>query len=229
MIERCLVVVPAYNEADTIAEVVRRASAHADVCVIDDGSSDGTSDIVAAIDGAHCIRHEQNTHIAGAMLDGFRYAEERDYPYCITMDAGLSHDPDAIPTFLAVDDADLVMSYRAHPVGVPLRRRALSWTATRLMNVAIARRAVQGTAGPLRDVSSGYRMYSRAAYGLVLHSNFQARSFDFHLEAVARIARAGLSIAEVPISYRYTNSSLRLRVLADAVRTYARIWTDDLP
>ena len=228
MTGRCLVVVPAYNEADTIEEVVRRALRHADVCVVDDGSTDATADLVEAVGGVTCIRHDQNTHIAGAIVDGFRHAEANDYSYCITMDAGLSHDPDQIPRFQAVADADLVLGYRENRIDVPLRRRALSRVATLLINRGLARQRNIAETPTFRDTTSGFRMYSRAAYRIILGAELQCRSFDFHLEALSRIAKAGLPIAEVPITYRYTNSSLRLPVLRDALATFGRIWRDEL-
>ena len=105
MDHRYLVVIPAYNESDTIEELIERASRHANVCVVDDGSNDGTPDLVEATGKAHCIRHKVNTHIAGAILDGFRYALDEKYDFCITMDAGLSHNPDIIPQFVKHSDA----------------------------------------------------------------------------------------------------------------------------
>ena len=94
------VVIPAYNEAETIGELVRRARRFADVCVVDDASTDGTGDLAERNGCAHCVRHETNTHIAGGILSGFRWALSAGYDRCITMDAGLSHDPDGIPAFM---------------------------------------------------------------------------------------------------------------------------------
>jgi len=88
---RFLVVVPAFNEASSIEEVVRRVTSHADVCIIDDASTDGTGDRVADMPRTFVIRHERNTHIAEGILDGFRYAIEAGYDFCVTMDAGLPH------------------------------------------------------------------------------------------------------------------------------------------
>ena len=59
-----LVVIPAFNEAETIREVVARAARFADVCVVDDASTDGTSDEIAGLDRVHCIRHERNPGMA---------------------------------------------------------------------------------------------------------------------------------------------------------------------
>jgi dolichol-phosphate mannosyltransferase len=223
-----LVVIPAYNEAETIEEVVTRAARHADVCVVDDASTDGTADLIAGIERVHCIRHERNTHIAGGIRDGFRYAREAGYDRCITMDAGLSHDPDAIPAFRAHDDADLVLGYRVERDGVPPYRKALSAVASSMMNMALAGRPVPFGGPGLRDCTSGYRMYSRRAFELLADADMRSRAFDFHIESLAYVYRAGLRIVEIPITYRFTNSSLRPGIVWEALRTWSGLWTRDL-
>jgi dolichol-phosphate mannosyltransferase len=220
----CLVVVPAFNEAASIVEVATRASRHADVCIVDDASTDGTAALVESLPRVHVVRHARNTHIAGAILDGFRYARERGYDHCVTLDAGLSHDPDAIPAFQARADADLVIGRRTQRDGVPLFRVALSQIANGLMNLSLERRFVPWGGAGLHDCTSGYRMYSRRAYELLLAAPLQSRAFDFHIESLAYVYRAGFSIAEVPISYRFTNSSLRRQIVVEALRTCGRLW-----
>lgn len=225
MSERTLVVIPAYNEEETIERVVREARRYADVCVIDDGSTDATPRILERLDGTHVIRHTANTHIAGAILDGMRYAQTAGYDRVITMDAGMSHDPAAIPEFLSRTDADLVIGCRERLVGVPWHRRLLSRLATFLLNLVVERRFLPWGGARLRDATSGYRMYSRAAYELLLRTRLESRSFDFHLEALTHVYRAGLAIGEISITYVFTNSSLRWRVVEEAARTCARLWT----
>ncbi len=227
MDRRCIVVIPAYNEADTIEEVATRAARHADVCVVDDASTDETAEIAERLERVHCIRHPRNTHIAGAILDGFRYALERDYDACITMDAGLSHDPDAVPLFQARAEADLVIGYREQRIDVPWQRRALSAAGTALMNLGLAGRVLPWGGAGLRDCTSGYRLYSRRAVQMLLGSDLRSRAFDFHLEALARVFRSGLRIEEVPIAYRFSNSSLRPQIVWEALRTCARLWVAD--
>jgi len=224
-----LVVVPAYNEADTIEQVVTRALRHADVCVVDDASTDETRDIVERIPGAHCLHHDRNTHIARGILDGFQWARDRGYAWCITMDAGLSHDPDVLPAFLEHGDADLVIGYREQRLGVPLQRRLLSETGRRVMNLVVEARRLPWGGAQLRDCTSGYRMYSRRAFELLLDAPLESTTFDFHIEALTWVYRAGLRIEETPITYEMSNSSLRLSVVGDAVRTAARLWWRELP
>jgi dolichol-phosphate mannosyltransferase len=228
MKSRHLVVIPAYNEADTIEELVERASRHADVCVVDDASKDGTGDLVEATGKAHVIRHTENTHIAGGLLDGMRYALAEGYDFCITMDAGLSHDPDVIPEFMRHTEADLVIGYRESHSNVPAHRRALSWGAAQAMNLALEGRLVPWGGARLRDVTSGYRMYSRRAVELLVGARMQSKTFDFHIEALAYVFRAGMRIEETPIHYAFTNSSLRWSIVGEALRTCGRIWVTEL-
>jgi len=225
---RFLVVVPAFNEASSIEEVVRRVTSHADVCIVDDASTDGTGDRVADMPRTFVIRHEHNTHIAEAIRDGFRYAIKAGYDFCITMDAGLSHDPNALPSFMEHTDADLVIGYRSQHENVPWHRRALSRSASIVMNMAMARTPIPGMGPGLKDCTSGYRMYSRVAFEMLVRAPMRARTFDFHIESLAFAYRAGLRIAEVPIVYRFSNSSLRWAIVWEALRTWGTLWTRDL-
>lgn len=220
---RTLVVIPAYNEADTIEEVVTRALAYAPVLVVNDGSRDRTGDIAAAIPGCEVIHHAVNTHIPGAIIDGFRHALAGRYDYAVTMDAGLSHDPHLLGRLIAQPPSDLVVSYRARTPNTPWYRRLLSRTAAHLVNAAIRRPRWKLWRRGYRDVTSGYRRYSRRAMETILAAPMVCRSFDFHLEALAVISYADLSITELPITYVFSNSSLNLRVVRQAFKTWLRL------
>jgi dolichol-phosphate mannosyltransferase len=218
-----LVVIPAYNEAANIADVVTRAAAHAPVLVVNDGSTDRTGEIAASLPHTTVINHERNTHIPGAIKDGFRYALAQGYDYAVTMDAGMSHDPGLIASLIAQPDVDLVLSYRPHPKNVPLYRRALSRAAAHLVNAAIRQPRWQIWKRGYRDVTSGYRRYSRRAMQAVIDAPMVCKSFDFHLEALAVVSYRGLSIREFPITYVFSNSSLTRKVVAQALRTWVRL------
>lgn len=210
------IVIPAYNEAASIEAVVRRALEHAPVIVVDDASTDGTGDLAAALPGCTVLRHVRNTHIPGGILDGFRHALSLpEVRTVVTMDAGMSHDPGALPALLAQPEADLVLTYRTESRHKPLHRRLLSWLAARLVNLAIR--------GRYRDVTSGYRRYSRRAMETVLAAPLVSTSFDFHLEVLAVVHYAGLSVREFPITYVFTNSSLTRRTAFQAFRTWCRL------
>jgi dolichol-phosphate mannosyltransferase len=220
---RTLVVIPARNEGATIETVVRRALRHAPVCVVDDGSTHDTPAILARLEGVQVIRHEKGGNYAAAILDGMRHALAGGYEYVVTMDAGLSHDPDELPRFLGAGEADFVIGVRngADKWDVPLHRRVLSKTGTVLM-----RHALRRLGGPGRerwhDCTSGYRRYSRAALALLTTTPLRGRAYDFILETVALVAWSGVSVSEVPISYRHTNSAFRLPLVWNALRMW---WT----
>jgi dolichol-phosphate mannosyltransferase len=227
MAHRYLIVIPAYNEEASIEEVVKKCQRYADVCVVNDASTDATPQILASIARVHCIHHQKNTHIAGAILDGMRYAFEAGYDFCITMDAGMSHNPDELDSFKARNDADLVIGSRVKRVRVPFYRKALSFGAKLVFNHALRRKSIHGKKPLLKDVTSGYRMYSRQACSLLLRSKLKSRSFDFHLEALACVYRSGMQIVEVPITYTFANSSLRWKIVGEALRTWWRIYLGD--
>ncbi len=220
---KTLVVIPAYNEAENIAEVVTRATRHAPVLVINDGSKDGTGEIAAALPGTTVINHARNTHIPGAILDGFRYALANGYDYVVTMDAGLSHDPGLLPSLIAQPEADLVLSYRPQPKNVPVYRKALSRVAAHLVTAAIRPPRWKVWQAGYRDVTSGYRRYSRRAMEAVVAAPMVCKSFDFHLEALAVVSYARLTIREFPITYVFSNSSLTRKVVGQAFRTWVRL------
>ncbi len=211
-----LVVIPAYDEEANIAEVVARATRYAPVLVVDDGSRDRTGEIARALPNCSVLRHSTNTHIAQGIRDGFGYALEHGFQYVVTMDAGLSHEPEALPSLLSYPAADLVLSYRAERRNVPLARRALSQAARLAVNLALR-------GARYRDVTSGYRRYSRRAMEAVLAAPMACHSFDFHFEALAVVHYAGLVVGEVPITYTFTNSSLSRKVFNQAAGTWWKL------
>ena len=136
---RTLVVIPTYDEAENIADVVARvhgAVPEAHVLVVDDGSPDGTGDLVErmAVDdpNLHLLRRPGKSGLGSAYRAGFRWGAAEGFDVMVEMDADLSHDPAALPSLLArVDDgADLVIGSRYVPGGsIPdwsWHRKALS-------------------------------------------------------------------------------------------------------
>jgi dolichol-phosphate mannosyltransferase len=217
-----LIIIPAYNEEASIEEVVRKAMKNGDVCVVDDGSKDRTREIVEGIPGTVCIHHEKNTHIPGAVLDGMRHAVKKGYPYAVTMDAGMSHDPEEIPNFLSRKEGfDLVLGCRTKKIDTPLYRRLLSWAGNFLYNYALDPSLIVWKKADYSDVTSGYRLYSKRAMELLLNRKMEARSFDFIIEALMFIHRNGLPVTEAPIRYRFSGSSLNGKVVRDALRMLA--------
>ena len=212
-----VVIIPCYNEAESIEAVVMGAKKYADICVINDCSTDSTPQILAEIENIHVVHHEKNTHIARGILDGMQYAMNAGYEYAITMDAGLSHDPDDIPLFLGTEAADLVLGKRGRKTNTPLFRRALSALGGLVYNVFLDF-PWMFSRPYYSDLTTGYRRYSRSAMEVLLSSSMNSRSFDFIYESAMIICRSKLKIAEIPISYHFSNSSLNIRVVIDCIK-----------
>ncbi len=219
--DKALVIIPAYNEAETIGELLDRCARHADlvdVVVVNDASTDDTRAIVEARGDAALINHETNTHIPGGVLDGMRHAVANGYQWAIAMDAGLSHNPDDIPKFYAQREFDVVMGRRTSKGATPLSRHLLSSAGNFLYNYALDPRLIVWKRTSFGDLTSGYRLYSKACMELLLSRKMEARSFDFIIEAMMFAYRNGLAVTEVPIHYEFTGTSLNKRVIKDALR-----------
>lgn len=226
---KTIVVIPAYNEESTIYEVVTRALKYADVSVTDDGSKDRTPEILRSIQkevaakkhkhSLNVITHTKSTHIPKGIQDGLRYAVEKKYDICITMDAGLSHDPDALPDFMSADPrADVVIGARKEVENVPLYRKAISKLAAGVVNYSLSNSALPGFGPGISDCTSGFRRYSRRAFEKIAQTELYSLAFDFHMEALAICFRSGLKVIEIPIHYVFSNSSFNWNVLKRGIR-----------
>ncbi|AVV50166.1 glycosyltransferase [Leptospira santarosai] len=217
-----LVVIPAYNEEETIREVVERALEYSDVLVVDDASKDQTPEILKAMIRKHpkklfTIRHEKNTHIPGGIQDGMKFAVEKKYDSVVTMDAGLSHDPSKLPEFLQTH-ADLVIGSRVTTDGVPLYRKLISFFAAKVMNYCISPSRFDIFGYGLKDCTSGYRKYSKRAFTWIAEAKLESVAFDFHMEALWIVSKNYGTIREIGIHYVFSNSSFNRRVLKQAIR-----------
>ena len=224
-----LVVIPAHNEEESIHQVVTLALAHADVSVTDDGSRDGTPEILKKIQDEaragqfphqlNIITHKKATHIPKGLQDGLRWGVEQGYELIVTMDAGMSHDPDALPDFFARPlEEDVVIGSRKDVQNVPLYRRAISRIAARVVNYSLTSSYFNFRGPGLRDCTSGFRRYSRRAAELIANTELKSKAFDFHMEALALCVRAGFLAKELDISYVFSNSSFNSRVLKQAAK-----------
>ncbi len=136
MLERILVIVPTYNEATNIAQIVPailKQDPRLEVLVVDDNSPDGTGDIAERMASTksrvHVLHRQAKEGLGRAYIAGFRWGLERDYDALFEMDADFSHDPAFIPRFLtALEDADLVVGSR-YATGV----NVINWPISRLL------------------------------------------------------------------------------------------------
>jgi dolichol-phosphate mannosyltransferase len=199
-----LVVIPAYNEAQSIGILLERltnACPEATVLVVDDSATDDTADLIrqrADFERRLFLLHRPGKRgFASACVDGFRWALARDFDCCVEMDADLSHDPADVPRLLAVlgQGTDLVIGSR-YLGGV----RVLDWPLNRLLISICGGVYVRTLTGlPLTDPTSGFKAFSRAVLESLDWTAFRTEGYGFTVETHFRVLRAGFGLREIPI------------------------------
>ena len=203
---RSLVIIPTYNEKESISEAIARLFAAADdtvdLLVVDDGSPDGTADIVKGLAaGNPRIRMLERTSKLGlgdAYKTGFRWALERGYDAVVEMDADLSHDPADVPRFLdALKDADLVIGSRYIPGGKVENwskfREALSRNGNRYAGFMLR--------FGVRDATSGFRAFKAETIREIDLDTVASQGYGFQIEMARRVFLNGGHIVEIPITF----------------------------
>ena len=195
------VIIPALNEEENLgillpllSEVITDLGLAVDIIVVDGGSHDETKAVAAGL-GARVVAQREGGY-GGALLAGFAAATA---PYVITMDADLSHQPVFLKDFWQQrSDAELLIASR-YVVG----GKAEMGRVRRVMSLALNRIYSRVLDLPLRDRSSGFRMYDRR---VLTGLDLQARDFDALEEILVRIYAAGGRVREVPFHYQVRNS-----------------------
>ena len=196
---RVLIVIPAWNEAGAIAQVIRELYDQlpgADVLVVDDGSSDDTARLARQA-GALVARLPYNLGVGGAMRLGYRYGRDHDFDVVIQLDADGQHDPRYIPKLVdAIDDADLVIGARFAGEGDYRVRGPRRW-AMRMLSAVISRVAHTR----LTDTTSGFRAANRRAIELFA-TWYPVEYLGDTVETLIHAARRGLRIRQIPVAMR---------------------------
>ena len=206
--KRVCVVVPAYNEATVIADVIRSAKQvfakakgfSIDIVVVNDGSKDNTSE-EALKGGATVIDHVLNSGAGGATLTGLAYARHNSYDIAATMDADGQHAPEDVLNGIKQLDRDgsglLIGSRLINSEGMSktkvLGNKGLSFITKLLFGINVT------------DSQSGLRIYSRNA---IDNLDWKTTGYEFCSEMIWRARQLNLSIAEYPIEAIYTDYSM---------------------
>jgi dolichol-phosphate mannosyltransferase len=204
--EKALVIVPTYNERENIRRLVNsvlRQDGRLEMLVVDDGSPDGTGEIVQEIEASdsrvHLLARPHKLGLGTAYIAGFRWALERDYDFIMEMDADFSHDPAHLPQFLsAIADADLVLGSRYQQgrvtvVNWPISRLILSYSAN------LYARAVTGL--PVWDATGGFKCFRRSVLEAIDFSKVRSNGYAFQIEMSFRAWKRNFRITEIPIVF----------------------------
>jgi len=202
------VVIPTLNESDTIGELIAELSELENIYVrtiiVDDGSTDGTLEIVGTTswlhDDVHLIKRKRKLGLGTAIRAGIMRALELDPPpdYIVTMDGDLSHDPQDIPLMVDMCDGESVIIGSRYVEGGEIR----GWNASRhiISRVANIVARVFGRI-PARDCTSGFRCYG-VDLKRAIAPDLKASGYDIQIEMLSEAARRGFRIGEAPIVFR---------------------------
>lgn len=196
---RVLVVLPAWNESESLPGVLAEIREHlpeAGVLVVDDGSTDGTA-AVARRHGVEVLELPFNLGVGGAMRAGFRYAMQQGYPMVVQVDADGQHDPRDVPRIVErLEHADVVIGARFAGTGEYEARGPRRW-AMRVLAGVLSRVA----STRLTDTTSGFRGAGPRAVELFAR-HYPAEYLGDTVESLVIAARNGLQIEQIGVSMR---------------------------
>ena len=204
---RKLVVIPTYNEIDNISAMIDKLfslEGQFDLLVVDDGSPDGTAQVVIKRQAEfperlHLIQRKGKLGLGTAYLTAFRWALERDYDYIFELDCDFSHNPDDLERLYAaaLEGNDVVVGSRyikgVNVVNWPMSRLLLSYFASKYVRLI--------TRMPVKDATAGFVCYSRKALERIDLDAIQMNGYGFQIEMKYTAWRLGMKIKEVSIVF----------------------------
>lgn len=203
---RNLTIIPTYNEKENILLVIEKVLSlpvKTDILIVDDGSPDGTADLVKKIQKKtpqlHLMERSGKLGLGTAYIAGFTYAIENGYDTVVQMDGDLSHDPEVIVTFLKeIETNDLVIGSRylngISVVNWPLQRLMLSYFASKYIQII--------TRMPVRDGTGGFKCWRVSLLKEIHLEKVRSNGYSFQVEMNFRAWRkAPDRVKEVPILF----------------------------
>lgn len=198
-LDQVLIVMPAYNESEVIAQViaeVRSALPGATILVVSDGSADDTVSVARSA-GAHVLELPFNLGVGGAMRLGFRFATENGYPVVVQLDSDGQHNPADVPGLVArLDQHDVVIGARFAGEGEYAVRGPRKW-AMKFLSGALSR----ALSTRLTDTTSGFKAHGPRAVALFAQ-DFPAEYLGDTIESLVTGHRGGLTFVQVGVAMR---------------------------
>jgi len=227
--ERILVIIPTYNEADNIRQLISDILSVNDaihILVVDDNSPDKTGELVEEMkkedSRIHLLQRQGKLGLGTAYVAGFKFAIENGYDYIFQMDADFSHNPKSIPKFLEkIKEHDLVIGSRykngVRVVNWPIKRLILSFMAN------VYTRVITGM--PVADATGGYKCFRREVLAALELDKIRSNGYAFQIEMNFKTYKKGFRLAEIPIIFedrRVGISKMSKRIIIEAIFT---VWS----
>ena len=204
-----VVIIPTYNEKENIEKIIRAVFGlenRFDILIIDDGSPDGTADIVKRLqkdefaDRLHLIERSGKLGLGTAYIAGFKWAVAEKYDYIFEMDADFSHDPKDLPRLYkacAEDGADVAVGSR-YVSGV----NVVNWPMVRVLMSSYASKYVRLILGvPLHDTTAGFKCYRRKVLETIDLDAIRFKGYAFQIEMKFTAYKLGFNVVEVPVIF----------------------------
>jgi glycosyltransferase involved in cell wall biosynthesis len=208
LVLKLLIAIPVHNERKYVADVLAKVrSYHDDVLVVDDGSTDGTSEVLAEMAAAgqlHLIRHRVNQGYGQSLIDAFAFADHQGYDWVVTMDCDEQHEPEMIPQFkreIESDRWDLISGSRyLRPLNSddlpPADRRTINTNITAIVN-----RLFEWS---LTDAFCGFKAHRVSATRKL---SLTETGYAFPLQLWPQVWGAGLRVTELPVRLIYNDAT----------------------
>ena len=203
-----LIIIPTYNEKENIEKIILKVFSldiDFDILIVDDGSPDGTADIVKKIQktyskNLHIVERTGKLGLGTAYIYGFKWALKNNYDYIFEMDADFSHDPDdLIRLYKACNEekGDVAIGSR-YIKGVNI----VNWPMSRLLMSFFASKYVKIITGmPIQDSTAGFKCYKRSVLEKINLEKIQFVGYAFQIEMKFTAWKYGFNVVEVPVIF----------------------------
>lgn len=202
-----IVIIPTYNEKENAEDIIRKVftlTPEFDVLIVDDGSPDGTANIVKNLmlefpERLFILERKEKNGLGTAYIAGFNWCLERDYQYIFEMDADFSHNPEDLPKLYdaCVQGADMSVGSR-YKTGV----NVVNWPMSRVMLSYFASVYVRTITGmQIMDATAGFVCYTRKLLETFQFERLKFRGYAFQIEMKFMAFKHGFLIEEVPIIF----------------------------
>jgi dolichol-phosphate mannosyltransferase len=202
-----LVIIPTYNEKENIQKMIEKVFSlqpEFELLIIDDGSPDGTAQIVKTLQQTnptklHLLERSGKQGLGTAYIVGFKWAIEKKYDYIFEMDCDFSHDPNDLPRLLSACEqgADVAVGSRYCKGG-----KVKNWPIGRILMSYFASVYVRAILWiNIRDTTAGFKCYKRKVLETINLDNIKFMGYAFQIEMKYAAIKKGFKIVEVPITF----------------------------